>query len=214
MNPFDKITRIFYINLDRRTDRNTEMINEFKKMDITNFERFSAISHLHGCLGCSHSHTNVLRKIVSEYSLKNQYFLVLEDDFTFHDYADTIKTNLTRLFEDGVPFDVVLLASNTVRKSDSQWDYLDKCIEAQGAAGYLINGNYMHKLLANFEEGLRKLTDYINAGQPPYTVVDQYWKHLQGDAWYIFNPKLGYQRASYSDTGVGCSVWSDPQKQW
>ena len=75
-----KIEKIFFINLDKRTDRREEIENELKKMELT-AERYSAISTPEsGIVGCGYSHLNVL-KMAREQNVKN--VLILEDDFEF-----------------------------------------------------------------------------------------------------------------------------------
>ena len=68
MNNIDKV---IYINLEHRIDRNEEIINEFKKMDITEYERFNAIyTKGFGALGCAMSHLEIL-KLAKKRNYKN-----------------------------------------------------------------------------------------------------------------------------------------------
>jgi len=55
---FDFIDKIFYINLDSRSDRLKEIEFEFDWSNIPNekIERFSAIKYTNGAIGCSSSH--------------------------------------------------------------------------------------------------------------------------------------------------------------
>ena len=55
MNHIDKI---FYINLDERKDRKEQIEKEFEKFEIPleKVERFEAIKHQYGMIGCSKSH--------------------------------------------------------------------------------------------------------------------------------------------------------------
>jgi len=90
---FDKI---FYINLAKDVDRNNNLLSQFNKFDITNFERFDAISftdipepkywrnfnkidnkYILNSLGCRASHLEVV-KIAKERSYKK--ILIFEDD--------------------------------------------------------------------------------------------------------------------------------------
>jgi GR25 family glycosyltransferase involved in LPS biosynthesis len=54
------IDKIYYINLDKRTDRLKEITEELKKMNLEAI-RFSAISHQFGAVGCSLSHLSILK---------------------------------------------------------------------------------------------------------------------------------------------------------
>lgn len=60
------------INLDSHTDRLTKVSNRLSELGIT-FDRFSAISHERGIVGCGQSHLEVISNIKPE-------TLVLEDD--------------------------------------------------------------------------------------------------------------------------------------
>jgi GR25 family glycosyltransferase involved in LPS biosynthesis len=90
---FDKI---FYINLAKDTDRNNNLLNQFNKFGITNFERFEAISvaeipepkywrnfnkiddkYILNSLGCRASHLEIV-KIAKEKGYGK--IMILEDD--------------------------------------------------------------------------------------------------------------------------------------
>ena len=75
----DNIDFIFYINLEKRTDRREQIEMELKKMEIT-AERFVGIPFEPGIVGCGKSHLEVL-KLAKDRKYKN--VLILEDDFTF-----------------------------------------------------------------------------------------------------------------------------------
>lgn len=93
---FDKI---LYINLDKDLDRNSNMLNQFNKFGITNFERVSGVifdtippkylwrnfiksdeKYIKGQLGCRESQLNCV-KIARDRSYKR--VLILEDDIEF-----------------------------------------------------------------------------------------------------------------------------------
>lgn len=50
--------RGFYINLDRRTDRRAEIEKELEGLAM---ERFPAVSHPNGAIGCTMSHLACLK---------------------------------------------------------------------------------------------------------------------------------------------------------
>lgn len=204
--------RLFYINLDHRVDRNQELLEECKKQNIEKYERFSAIreSEGRGCVGCTKSHIAVLEKILSSpnYSPEGNY-IILEDDFSFHPGADfhTFLSNIKM-----VDYEVILLASNTIRSESSAYEFLRVAWEAQTTAGYMVKGSYIPTLLGNMKEGLLELEGNFRRGEPPYCSVDQYWKKLQGSGkWFVSEPRLGYQRASFSDIG---GTYVNPQMKY
>lgn len=95
-NYFD---RIFYINLAKDVERNSRMLEEFSKYNITNFERVEGVvydsipersvwrnfikpgdKYILGSLGCRDSHLKVVR-LAKERGYKR--VLIFEDDIIF-----------------------------------------------------------------------------------------------------------------------------------
>lgn len=192
------IDKIYYINLDHRTDRKSEMETELSKMSLT-AERYPACYFpSNGAAGCGRSHIAVLKDAI-EKGYRN--VLIFEDDFTFTVSKEELETNLEKLFSMEEGFDVCLVSYLLVSGEPTKYEWITKVNEAQTTSGYLINQHYYSKLLKVFEEGTAELekTNYhwIYA-------VDQIWKGLQReDSWYCFTPRFGRQRAGYSDIS-GC----------
>lgn len=93
---FDKI---FYLNLDKDTSRNENILNQFKELNITNFERVPGVEiinippreqyrnfikddvkYIKGQLGCRAAH---LKAIQIAKARSYSKILILEDDITF-----------------------------------------------------------------------------------------------------------------------------------
>ena len=196
-DPWDNIDIIYYINLEHRKDRNDEILSEFKKMDIPSNKivRIDAVRNKErGAIGCSKSHIKTIETFLqSDY--KN--CIVFEDDFQFSEDSNTTKTNIQNLFDEGVDFDICMISGNTIKDEPSQYPFLNKIIDSQTTSGYIVSKSFAPKLLENYKEGCEMFEKTLD--EPTYA-VDQYWKHLQPiSKWYIFNPKLGIQRPSYSD---------------
>jgi GR25 family glycosyltransferase involved in LPS biosynthesis len=62
----DSIDKFIYINLKRRTDRNEHILKELKRYNIPQekIERFEAVEHEKGMLGCAMSHLEVMKNSV------------------------------------------------------------------------------------------------------------------------------------------------------
>ncbi len=112
-NFFDKI---FYINLDKDTERNQNLLFQFKKYNITNFERISGVEfqeipdksywrnfnlnalnekYILGSMGCRASHKKIM-----DISMERGYnkILILEDDIFFtEDPNEILNKNLHQL---------------------------------------------------------------------------------------------------------------------
>ena len=57
--PNEKLKNVFYINLEKRKDRKEKIENQLNSLGWE-YERFDAISHENGAIGCSLSHLQVL----------------------------------------------------------------------------------------------------------------------------------------------------------
>ncbi len=182
------IKHIVYINLDKRQDRRAEIVAELERVfPADRFQRFPAIRHAYGAIGCSKSHIAIL-EMAKENKWEN--VLIVEDDFTWQNLEEGVK-DLERYEQ--IPFDVVLLGgafTNSVPVTN-------RVISAQTTVGYLVKAHYYDTLLENFKESMNALCN----GMPEQSfALDQHWKKLQArDTWYIVRPMLCYQRASYSD---------------
>ena len=191
------IDHIFYINLDKRTDRRENIEKQLQKMELVG-ERYAAIHTPHsGIIGCSFSHLNVL-KLAKERGYKN--VLILEDDFEFLVSKETLETTLTEFFASpwGANYDVAMF-SYIVQQSEElpECPFLRKVLDGQTASGYLVHGNYLDVLIQLYEwstKELERTNEHWLYGN------DACWKSLQPQGnWYCFTPKLGKQISDYSD---------------
>ena len=84
-----------YINLDKRGGRNTKTIKQLMKLGITKPNRFSAIEHEYGIIGCALSHIKVIENAIDK---ELPYICVFEDDIDIIE-ARTSKSKVDRLIE-------------------------------------------------------------------------------------------------------------------
>jgi GR25 family glycosyltransferase involved in LPS biosynthesis len=189
-----KIGVFYYINLERRQDREYNIKKQFEKYNITNYERINAINMPQkGYLGCSLSHLKTIETFLQS---EHDVCVILEDDFDFTQSREVCEDMFKKFFEDNIEWDCVMLSSNT-KQSAYYNDYLDKCIRAYTTAGYMINRKFATILLQNIKEGVEQL---IRTNLQHMYAIDVHWMSLQFKSkWYIFKPKLGQQRAGYSD---------------
>jgi|TARA_B110000967_G_C18863831_1_gene551564 glycosyl transferase, family 25 len=190
------IEHIFYINLDKRKDRKSQLEQEMKKVGW-NAERYSGIysSPPRGIVGCGKSHLNVL-KIAKDRLYKN--VLILEDDFTFIESKEVIEQELQQLFDLRPDFDVCFLSYNLKKgKIEADFPFLTRVFNSSTASAYIVKNHYYDKLIKIYEDAIPKLEatmehwNYAN---------DQVWVSLQEkDHWYCFTKRLGKQRDGYSD---------------
>ena len=206
------IDRIIYINLDKRTDRRQEMDTQFKEYGITDdiYERFSAIPHNNGTVGCGYSHLEVLR-IARDSGYKN--IIILEDDFVFAVSKEEFQQQFIELFDkeslnnsssDGIEYDVIMISytKNSIqRKEELDHPIVNRLLEAQNASGYIVNSHYYSKLIELYETNIPLLEQ---TGRHWIYANDVIWKRLQCvDRWLYCKQRIGMQRPGFSDNANG-----------
>ena len=107
------INKLYYINLENRIDRDIHFLNEintFLPHYKDKVERFTAIRHTIGSIGCTLSHISVLKKALQE---NHKYIIIFEDDFKFCCPISTLENNLVKLFNEKIIFNVIMLSYNS-----------------------------------------------------------------------------------------------------
>lgn len=204
------IDKAVYINLDHREDRRQIMQRFFQTAGIPSekVERFSAIRHKHGIIGCAMGHIEILKKAKRE-GWKN--VLILEDDLKWVDSPDSY-TKLETLIQQTPNWDVCMLTGLYMESTPPKVQ-IAFCTNA-----YIVKSHYYDILLDNFETGLyHKLN--VN---PPFSIiktkqqredernkiinslnqynVDVYWFKLQmRDNWIAMFPPVCHQESTFSD---------------
>jgi GR25 family glycosyltransferase involved in LPS biosynthesis len=209
----DNVDVVYYINLDNRPDRNEEFLSEMKKMNFPEDKivRISAVYEKErGHLGCTLSHIKTLQMFI-ETDYNN--CIVFEDDFEFSKSPEEVNKAFRELFDNEIDFDVCMISGNEYDlRPIEKYPFIEKVHMCLTTSGYMLSKKFAPVLLENFKEGAIKLeesyerkkkegkkdpNDYAYDGQ---YAIDQHWVSLQEpNNWYIFNPKLGKQRNSYSD---------------
>lgn len=184
----DYIDAVVYINLAKRTDRNEHM-KKVTNIFGSKVQRFEAIEHESGRVGCSKSHVEVM-KIAIASDWKN--VLVLEDDAEWNHTLRGYKE--FKSISQGI-FDVILLGSSY----PTNITHNSKTSSSTGTHAYLVNRPYFSKLLMNFEEGASLLEQDAPTFRNDYTVDRYWWKLMEIDNWHLIAPNLMYQIDSYSD---------------
>jgi GR25 family glycosyltransferase involved in LPS biosynthesis len=197
-----KIDAIYYINLNKREDRNKDFLENFNEIDEKRIIRIPAHYYPeNGHVGCLMSHINALSRAIKDNLGEN--ILICEDDFTIKD-MDYCNRMLQLQFEKFPNWDVILLCHHTFNSNDTgvetpNHEKIIKILDAQNTGGYLIKKRYIPRLLDMYTNNLLKYVKTGDWGDFSYN-VDQSWKKLQpNDEWYGFSPPVSVQRASYSD---------------
>ena len=205
---FDNLFKyISVINLDSRKDRWEECCIEFGRIgsNMEGVKRLSAIqTEPHGAIGCGFSHALALMHFLIESN--EPYCLILEDDFSFkneiHEVLESVKS-----FLQNENWSTLLLSGNEVKTITCESDIYLRVLSSKTTGAYLVNRNYVPRMIEKFLLGSNMLKKYMPI-IPPYHwetlldlwAADMVWQDLQKEGnWFILNPIPIIQRPSYSD---------------
>jgi len=192
----NNIEKIFYINLEKRSDRCEQIVKELKEYNLyENSERIEAIyTPEQGILGCTMSHLSTI-KLAKERGYKN--ILILEDDYYFIISKEEFEKELSQFFDEKIPYDVCMISYNINESKSTEYPFLKKVIDGQTGSGYIVKDSFYDSLIEIFEEAIPLLRD---TQQHWKYANDQIWKRLQPiSKWYALTTRCGKQRDGYSD---------------
>lgn len=215
INNLKKKIKFYFINLDSRKDRLKSCMQEFKKINLKNVERFSAIKpsmkdiekcdfinidklwknkdekYVIGSSGCKLSHYHVLKKAYNEIINKQQYVCVLEDDVSFHENIWNNLNNVIQYTEkNNVDFDILYLGVS-LGKNPTKNDY--EIINSKLIK--LKNKSKTATAILFKKDKLKKILNIIENSN--YEIDDVYQNELKNR--YSLYPMMAYQKQSYSD---------------
>jgi GR25 family glycosyltransferase involved in LPS biosynthesis len=190
---WEKIDKVFYINLDKRKDRNIHCLKQLFSIGtpVNKIERFSAIEHPQGHVGCFQSHIACL-KMAIERNYDN--VIIIEDDINFTD-VQFMKNNLNKIFTH--PFDVFFLGVNLIEYEKIDPDFI-RVTRSGCFLGYIVQKHYYERLLNTCLEGFELLMKTGN--KMIYAIDGHCMRVLQPiDQWLTFSKLTVSQVQSYSD---------------
>ena len=200
------VDKIIYINLDHREDRRQIMQKLFQEGSIPSekIERFSAIKHEIGAIGCTLSHISVL-KLAKDHKWKN--LLIMEDDVEWVDFQANYE-KLEKIITE--TFDVCMLGGLYSENTNL------RVKKTFGAHAYIVKNHYYDILLDNLQEALSKRLNVNVSLFPMQTKKQRYndlvksrheyssdiywWKLQEKDMWIAIIPSMCIQSITYSDT--------------
>lgn len=197
----DRLNEVFYINLDHRTDRNEQMISEFKKLNFTDYTRFEAVKSIHGVVnGCTLSHFR-LWDMISRMEIKPgklPYILILEDNAKFKVNRNVLDQYINEFLALNPNYRKLLaLGFNLGRKQrykKSRSFFYGLFFYTTSA--YLISIPTAIKFIKRLQ---RKHISY-NVDYMTNITIDIYIHRYQDSGYYLIpNTHLVVQRSSYSD---------------
>lgn len=180
--------KVFYINLDRRPDKNQIIQQELERHGIT-AERFSAVDGqtlqatdklMPGEIGCALSHARILKTMV-EHSWKN--ILILEDDAEFiPDLQEYFKNNAHNIPE----WDMLYFGGNHLNEPVRINNAISRITRTYTTSHYAVNLNIAQGLINRIEQ----LNNQVDVA---------YSEFHSGTRTYAFTPAIAWQRACISD---------------
>ena len=192
MNP---IRNALYINLESRKDRREHVEAQLASlMPQLVAERFNAIKHWNGAIGCSMSHMRCIQ-IAKESGW--DHVLVCEDDVLFTN-VPLFLTQLSKFMATVPDWDVVLLAGNNIPPYQVVNDACIQISSCQTTTAYVVRAHYYDTLIDNYRAGINLLMRHPE--QKINYAIDRYWFELQRrDRWFLITPLSVVQREDYSD---------------
>ena len=183
------ITRVLYINLDKRTDRRTLMENQLSVFEPDKVIRIPGVLHKNGYYGCTRGHITAL-KMAKEKGWEN--VLILEDDAVWANVEKAYPV-FQKLIEQ--PYDVIMLGGTY-----ADYDINTYRVKfAFSAASYVVHNSYYDTLIQALEKGLK-------SESPDDFPADVTFSKLQPtDNWLLVIPALMVQGKSHSNI-VGGTV--------
>ena len=203
---------VFFINLMNRTDRRDNIDKQFSFFNTNLIFRIDAIKHDDGATGCGLSHIKALKK-AKEYMIEKSldYAMIVEDDFKWKYSVVYTLDILTNILKKDFDWNVILLACSCWNNNcnlNMGKDIISKAKNCSTCTAYIIKLDYIDKLINLFEKVINiKIKHNIRRdnkktfGKYNYhnTCIDQAWKDLQHEKWFLSNPLLAEQAESYSD---------------
>ena len=202
-NSIDNIDAFIYINLEDRTDRKQELLNEFEKLNIPK-NKIRKISGVripkNGHKGCMQSHILALQMAKLN---KWDTVAIFEDDARLNVEPSVFKTMIEKAL--GInKWDMIILhgANQTEKENiDKNLYYLKHSTQS---TGYIIKSSYFDKLLNLFIHcnDMMSKDSWEIPGSWEGHALDQMWNKLvEKDNWIGFKTNLLKQEGDSSING-------------
>jgi hypothetical protein len=194
------ITKTYVINLDKRKDRLKHIVQEFEKINFTNYERFPAIETSFGGLGCCQSHLRLMEKI----SVIPGIFMIVEDDAEFMMPKTVIDKYIMEFISDESA-DAMCLDYNTRMFCDYNESF-KRALHTCSTCCYLVKtnspNNVVQQLIDCFKKSEKGLLNTTHNLDPTYHqyAIDQTWKEVQQNSIFLLPvERCVIQYTNYSD---------------
>jgi hypothetical protein len=199
------IDHCYYLNLDKREDRNRhtlKLVLPFFNFKDGFFTRYPAIDTSEQptlplrSVGCAQSHLNIYKDAIEK---GYKTIIVLEDDFIPVIETGELLSRWNYFIQRYPDFNICQLSYNDVTKGepiDSSGLVL-KSNNVQTTSAYVIKLSFCEKIVPKIQTSIDALK---NGEDPNLHAIDQTWKSFQSldHKWYLLK-RCGVQANDYSD---------------
>ena len=194
----------YYINLDHREDRKSQVVNEFQRMGFSNFIRVSAIYDQDGAAGCMKSHISTMRND----KVKTKATWVCEDDIEFLVRRLALDEHVLEFMDSDAD---ILCLGNASRKHENFSERLMRSYDLQTTSCYIVKAEFKTVLedfwesvivskKTNTQHPLVKEYNLLNVNKGDFYAADQCWKILQQKYKFVIpKTRCVLQKSGYSD---------------
>ncbi|EGT0641667.1 glycosyltransferase [Citrobacter werkmanii] len=186
---WDAIDQIIVINLDKRTDRLSQIQQELAQLNVPTekITRLAASENDDAHIGRHHSHLLALKLAKSKGW--NNYILMEDDAIILKQEKHTRALNKLLANLSKLPWEVILLGGKINKgkllKSLSGIVHARDCNKV---CAYMVNSTYYSVLEKQMQQDISG-------------VLENNWQPLlQNGKWLAYYPSISYQRPGYSDT--------------
>ena len=190
----------FAINLAKRPDRLRDVLAMYAAVNVTAPTIVHGVPH-EGCgaLGCSLSWVLALEECINT---NGTTCMIVEDDFMLAMNASVAGAQVDALFASDLQWDVVMLSGRALKFNVTRYGFVRSIQDARTTSGFAITRAYAAVMRDNVLEGALWLNE--NCRDIKH-MIDEHMNRLvdAGDMWYMFEPRLGFQKPSYSNIAGG-----------
>ena len=180
-------------------------------------DRFEAIKHNNGNIGCSMSHIKLLKSLLKqETTNENTYFLIIEDDIEIVNVKkyNNLLINLKNIFTYHSPDMIVLSGTDKIVDVTSYNGFgFYKLLKSHTTSSYIVNHTFIPELIEKFELGLENLLNINNEDkqiiydqQTNLYACDQIWNNnIITENWMLYydmdiiRPNLSFTSTIYPE---------------
>jgi hypothetical protein len=198
----ERVGRVFYINLDARTDRRSHMEAVLASLGVSpaKIQRIPGVVASPGFVGCAQAHLNAVEAALRG---KHKWVAIFEDDFSLLPSPAAFTARVDQAWselEGHGDFDVLSLANSPVNLervahtgASLHTQDLHRVLRALGMPGVIVSWAYLKNLKAMYKEALEE-----------YKPIDVILSHHQrAHRWYGFFPPIARQMPGFSDIEKG-----------